>query len=244
MAARRKGFTKFRNEEGEDGIRKLALEYATTNIFDKMEVIAVRNDISDLGLREAIAYAIEPCLISYQLCTMCKSKAYMNQALHISSRSEAPANQYYDDLFEKRLAYVKTFRDERVTLVVQFYIRASRFNLKFIADSLGYSQKEVNVILKNAIIFGVASDEEVKKITEIAIRKANYRNREAMVTTFKQYKEYRDTYKRLVENYQFYDFQVSTYDDVHFEDDAPSKEDLESRLEASRKALKEFEELF
>lgn len=245
MATRRRGFEKIRSEEGDEGIRRVALDYATTDILSKMEVVADRNDISDLGLREAIAYAIEHCLISYKLCLDCKNKAFMNQALHISNVSEAPALPYYDDLLKKRFEYVKKIRDERVLTVVQLYIRASRFQLSFVADALGYSESEIKVFLKNAIIFNLASDEDVERIIQIATRKAHYREKGKTVSSLQNLKEYRQTYKELLENIRYYEFRVSEYDSNDFGvEDAPSKSDLESRLESSRKALEDFEALF
>lgn len=245
MAARRKGFTKFRQSEGDEGIRRVAVDYAVSDVFSNMEEIAEKYGINEEGLREAIAFAIENCLITHKLALECKKKANFNQRRHIRKNDKVLADEYYDKILAKRREYVKSIRDERVLKLVEFYISCARFSLTEIADAVGFSIEELNDILKNAIVFELVSDEAAQRIIDTATKKAYASKKERVVTTFNRYLEYRRTHKELVEAIQYYEFQVDTYDSSRIDEEgAPSKDELESRLETARRNLEDFEKLF
>ena len=245
MATRKIGFAKFRELEGEEGIKRIATEYAVTDIFTKMEQVSDKFGVNEKGLRDCIAYAIENCLISYRLAIECKRKANFNQRRHIKDDSVVKSDQYYEGILRKRMEYVKAIKDERVSKIAQLYISCPKFRLAEIADAVGFSIAELSEILKHAIILGLVSKEDANKIRNIAINKTPYSQRERTVTTFKRYMELRKLHEDLEENVRFYEFQVSTYDSARIDEEgAPQKDDLESHLETARKNLADFEKSF
>ena len=246
-------FTQFKARRGEAGIQQLAINYAATNFVNTIEEIAKNEDITETCLRTCIAYAITHCLISYSVCLDIKSKSRGNQSRHISKgeKSTPTSEEYYDRLIEERIPFVKKIRGERAENVVQYYINNPNFSTEFIANALGFSKKELSIILRNSIIFGVANDQEVEELVSIAIRKAKSNERDHVKKVFESYEMLREGYANQLfyidfltyelEHYDEYmaeiellEHQLTCFDRFNIPDEGISKEDIEKQLEYLR----------
>lgn len=244
---RKLSFKKFLEQNGESGVKAIATDYGTTNVFKTIELISEENNISKNAVSSCIAYAIENCSISYNLCMAIKKKAHLNQVRHIGKvyNNPLPSDIYYDELLDKRRVFVRKIRGEKMRQVVEFYISNPYLSSKNVADALGYSLQEFSIILRNAIIFGVATDEESDSIIKTSLNKNRYswkRNKDKEVLD--KYLYYRHIYSAKCEEILVTQYQIENYDASKIPDEGETLEELKEKLKKLQEELQDFENIF
>ena len=236
-------FSELLKLEGDNGIRRIAVAYGSSGCFDTMEVIAEREGVSNSCVSKCIRYAFENCLISHQMCQNIVSKAHNAQVRHINKGERmSPSDRYYIGLLQSRMEYIRNMRDERVTKVVAYYINNSSWSASRLATSLGYSARELNLILKVAIVCGIASDTDVKKIIDISIKKRKtFSDREKIKKVLNEYALTRDQYLLIKNRIKHTEELIRTFDD--WDNGDITVEELEERKNNLEKELKEIEAL-
>ena len=243
-------FSQYTKRYGEDGIRRVALEYATSDYFTTIDKVAEGHGITVSAVKSIIAYAITHCLISYQMCLDIKKKAHGNQSRHIhkGERKPSPSDQYYDKLINERIPFIRAIRGDRAKRAVEFYVNNPDHSIEFIANALGFSVQEADILLRNSIIFGIADDEEVSSILEIAVNKKPYPDKKSAKEAIEKYISYRNDYAArklsisvLQYNLEYNDdvssqielleYQIDSYDSYFISGEGPEKEELQRQLE-------------
>jgi hypothetical protein len=236
-------FSELFKRQGEHGIARIATAYASTGCFDTMEAIAAREGVSSACVSKCVKYAIENALISHQMCSSIIKKAHNAQVRHIDREErESPSDRYYRKLMATRREYLKSMRDERVNQVVEYYINNSQWDIGRVASSMGYSIGEVNLIMKVAIICGIATRDQVEQVKKISLSKA--RSSADSARTRKLLNEYvalREEYQLKCTRLRHICEQIATYAEWANED--VSIESLEEQKKTLEKELKEIEQL-
>ncbi len=233
---RNKSFTTFLKEKGVGGIKLVALDYATNDAFTTIDALADVYNLSPVTISKIIRYAIENCVITYQMCIRIKEKAHLNQVRHITkgNRRHTPSDSYYDELLENRKANLCKMRDGKVVDVYKFYIYNPTLSAVVIASSFGLSVQELSILLRNAIIFGAASDSEVNEIIEVALsKKHSIAEKERAKKTFEEYLVHRRNYAAIQAKIREVEFHIDSFDTFHVEEaDGQTKEELEAQIKA------------
>lgn len=241
-------FKDFVAELGDDGIRTIAIEYATEDDCVTVAEVAKRHNISVGITKKIFEYAIVNCLVSYQIAILMKAKAHRNQSRHISKKSDkTSSDKYYDNLFSKRLDTVKRFPTDRVKEVVDMYLDSRNLSAKEVGLSVGLSKKEVNIVISKAIIFNIVDDETVYKLNQQALYRVLSRNERIIVSEIlNQYKQLRVFYTSLILKIEALKFRLRSYEDfVSSEDNLDDlRADTEKELKKANKSLEEFKTSF
>lgn len=247
MGEKKRSFKEFLSASGNDGVKKVAIEYATENDTVTFSDLSDKYNLSSSGLKNLIEYAIVNCIISYKVALFIKGKAHRNQLRHCKKNvNKTPSDVYYQNLFNKRFSFVKNFDNEKVISIVDFYVNNRHLSANTVAESLGLSLKELNIVLKKAIIFDIIDDEKVADLKKASLAKVEFSNSSFVLEIFKKYDKLRAFYKFLNSKIAQTEFQLQTYDSFVSADEAMehTKSDLEKELKKSKDALKSFVKSF
>ena len=236
-------FSELLKREGDTGIRRIAVAYASSSCFDTQEVIAEREGVAESCVSKCIRYAFENCLISHQMCQNIVAKAHNAQVRHINKGERmSPSDRYYQGLLRARMEYIRNMRDERVNQVVSYYVKNPTWSVTRLANSMGYSVRELNLILKIAIVCAVATDDEVMKIIEVSIKKRRtFNDKEQIKKVLNQYVMTRDQYLLIRNRIKHTEELIRTFDE--WDNGDLTIDDLTERKKSLEKELKDIEEL-
>lgn len=251
MDKKKRSFKKFVSDEGMKGIKKTATLYATENDDVTLDVLAEHFNLTSSAIKSIISYAIIHCIISYNLAILCMSKSHRNQAKyckHDSKNKVTSSDIYYNKLIKRRLSFVKNFNEEKVKEVVTAYIDHPYRTAQNIAESLGFSITELNVILKKAIIFLIVDEEVANNLEKISLNKmiVNSLEWQHAKKIFALYKSSRIYYLTLNAKISQLHLQLEDYDNFVSSDEKSeySKDALEFELETTKNKLKNFKDSF
>ena len=242
---KKRSFNAFLTAEGTDGVKKVAIEYATENDTVTFVYLEDKYNLSSTAIKKVIDYAITNCIVSYQIATVIREKSRRNQLRHCKSgNSTTPSDEYYAKLLQKRLKVVKNFDNEKVLKAVECYLQNPHLTASSVASSLGFSSKELNVLLKKAIIFNIVDDKKVVEIERVSANKNPIIAPEYEL--FKCYEMKRKYYKYLNAKIAELQFQLESYDDYFWSDAEQEKTKAlwERKLSELKKALDKFVDSF
>ena len=245
MRKKKRSFKEVFEELGDIGVKEIASEYANEDDSVTYNFLSDKYNITLPGLKKLIDYAITNCVISYKTAILIEDKARRNQLRHYKHRSDVTSSDtYYATLFEKRLKFVKSLNNSEVIEVVDYYLDNSHLPVATLADSLGFSVKEFNVILKKSIIFDIIDDKKCKCLIETALSKAEPSSYVFCNEIFTKYNSHRNYYKFLTCKISMLKFQLQNYDSFVSSDEADenSYSSLENDLKKNNLALEYFVE--
>lgn len=166
-------FEKFMQKSGDHGIRSVALDYAYKGDTTTFSVLSEKYGISKKTIQDCIEYAIVNCLIDYDEAILIKEKSHRNQAMHIKdSHFRTKSDKYYENLLQRRLNHVKNLEDKQVIEVAYLYMANPKMSCKELAKELHFSSKEVNLIIKKAIVNNLIEDGVIRYIYAISLMKS------------------------------------------------------------------------
>ena len=242
--SKKRNFKEFLAEFGEEGCKRVALRYAAENDSITIEAIAAENNMSINSVKKAFEFSIVNCLVSYKTAMLMKSKAHRNQSRHIDGRTEVTSSdKKYNSLIEKRLETVKAFPDEKVKEIVDVYVKSPQLSASDIADSVGLSVKELNILLQKAIIFNIVRNDIVSKLEKVTLSKCfDHLNYLMVSEMLRQFRDLRATYVSLNSRIAQLHLQMETYEEfVSSDEEAEYQiENLKSELGKALKALERF----
>ena len=247
MEKKKRSYKDFLIDSGDDGVKRIALEYATENDAVSLGYLAEKYNLTLTAVKTIIEYSIVKCIVPFKVALFIKEKAHRNQARHCKDEIlETSSDRYYKKLFNKRLSFVKKFSDDKVTNTVNFYIKNPHLSASTIADSLGLSVKELNIILKKAIVFDIIDNEEVNDLISVAIGKVDLSTSAVVQKTFDRYVSSRKFFKLLNSKIVELHFQLEVYDQIHKKtaEVIHQKELLESDLKKIQMELQQFIDSF
>ena len=248
MPERKTNFELFLDKVGSGGIKSIALDYATSDTFTTLRSLADAYNVSESIVSQSIKYAIEHCLITYQQSISIKEKARRNQLRHIKDGQSwsAPSDSYYEEVLANRKKFVNTLRDERMLKVVDFYINNPKLNINVISESLGFSPEEINILLRNAICYCVANNDQAIRIAKISIDKRPTESEKRKTRDFLDaYSSFRKAYSKILSEISEVEYHIQIFDETHIdEEDAPSRTDLENQLFYLQEERKKYDNYF
>ena len=243
-------FKDFLASSGTEGVKRVALDYATEDDTVTLETIAEKYNMSTKSIKKLFEYAIVNCLVSFQTAKSMQMKAHRNQTRHLKEEpQDTPSDKYYRQLFTRRIDYVKQLEDSKVKEIVDIYIKSPQLTAFAVAESVGLSKKELNIILRKAIIFNIVDDETVKKMCSVSLMKTpDYRESGIVSELFRQYKELRILYVTLTNRICQMYFQLEAYSGfISSESDNEieySITELRKQLKIAEKELERFKSRF
>ena len=176
-------FEKFMQKSGKNGIRNVALDYAYKGDTITFSVLSEKYGISKKVIQDCVEYAIVNCLIDYDEVILIKEKSHRNQAIHFRNTPvRTQSDRYYEDLLQRRLRYVENLEVTQVIEIAYLYIANPKMSCKELAKELHFSSKEVNLIIKNAIVNNLVEEGVIRHIYAVSLMKStsaknfNYRS--------------------------------------------------------------------
>ena len=152
MSAKANNFNSFMQRSGVCGIRNVTMDYAYKDDSVTFDALVEKYGITRRAVGHCIDYAIINCLVSYNTGILVKKKSHRNQSKHMKVKSvRTPSDKHYDEIFDKRLAYIKNLPDEKVIEIAYLYMANPNMPVKDLAKSLRFSSKEINLLLVKAI---------------------------------------------------------------------------------------------
>ena len=169
----RRNYETFYKDSGVAGIKNVARAYAFEADTTTFDVLSERFNITNRAVRHCIEHAIVNCMIDYESSVLIKEKAHRNQTKHMNKSSvRTLSDKYYEELFRRRLAYVRKLSNEKVIEIAHLYMANHNVPIKEIARSLNLSSKEVNIVLVRAITNNLVEEYVIRTIYSIALMKS------------------------------------------------------------------------
>lgn len=167
-------FKDFFKKFGIEGIKTVTYYYAYGSYTVTIKGISDELNITESAVKNCIKYAIIHCIVSYQTAVLIKQKAHNKQANHMEIKSsETPSDKYYNNIFQLRLEYINSMRDDEILEVITYYLASvNTLSINEIIETVGYSEKELKVLLTNAIDYKLVDDEIATKIEQTPFMKA------------------------------------------------------------------------
>lgn len=149
-----------------EGIISITYAYAYGSYRVTIKGISDEFNVTESAVKNCIKYAIVHCIVSYQTALVIKKKAHCKQASHIKSNSnQTPSDKYYDRILEQRLEFVSKIRDDEILEIITYFLASiNNLSINEITETIGYSEKELKVLLKNAINYKLVDAEVAAKI--------------------------------------------------------------------------------
>lgn len=159
-------FKDFREKFDIEGIISDTHAYAYGSYMVTIKGISDEFHLTESAVKNCIKYAIIHCIVSYQTALVIKQKAHCKQASHIKTNSnQTPSDKYYDRILEQRLEFVSSIRDDEVLEIITYYLASvNTLSIDEITETIGYSNKELKVLLKNAINYKLVDAEIAAKL--------------------------------------------------------------------------------
>ena len=189
-------FEKFMQKSGKNGIRNVALDYAYKGDTITFSVLSEKYGISKKVIQDCIEYAIVNCLIDYDEVILIKEKSHRNQAIHFRNTPvRTQSDRYYEDLLKRRLNYVKHLENMQVIEVAYLYIANPKMSCKELAKELHFSSKEVNLIIKNAIVNNLVEEGVIRHIYVVSLMKSGWKSVSSSVRQLLLVRSYEGTHQ-------------------------------------------------
>ncbi len=222
--------------------RKVALEYCETADFVSQRKVAEMFNITPYAVSVFIKIAIERFLITYKDAKKIQAKERRNTLPHYSSPEDAGktvTDRYFDEIFEAREKYLReTYASpDRCVETVQYYV--DHPNIKNAYDYLGLSQKEMNFVIKRAIVYGYINDETyltLKKTGLGKIPKNDIAARNRAIRDFAVYDRERNNYAVFVAEIEELENRLALMQSTR-DADAKEIENLKVSLEKAKASL-------
>lgn len=149
-----------------EGIISITYAYAYGGYTVTIKGISDEFKVTESLVKNCIKYAIIHCIVSYQTALVIKQKAHCKQANHIKNNSnQTPSDKYYDRILEQRLEFVSKIRDDEILEIITYFLASiNSLSINEITETIGYSEKELKVLLKNAINYKLVDAEVAAKI--------------------------------------------------------------------------------
>ncbi len=238
MEKKKRSFKQFFQENGQSGIKDVAIEYATEKDVVNIDSLSDKYNLSTSAVKQCFEYAIVNCLVSYKTAMSMKGKAHRNQMRHISYNvSETSSDKYYDEIFRKRMSYIKHLDNQTISDVVDYYISHSNDSDYLTSYSVGYSVVELNAIIEKAIVFSIVDTKTLYKLRTIAMNKAPEGAKQVVLFTFNDYISRRMTYSNINSEIAQLHFQLESYGNW----ETPSDPDGEQYCERIKLSLAKAE---
>lgn len=204
------------------------------------KTVAEKYDMSPSAVSKLIDEGISECILSFHTSEMIRDKTFRIQSRHIrEGKISLNTERHYNDLFKKRIEYVrKEIKVKRAKEIVNLYME---YDVKFISKMTGFSPVEINIILRNSIIYGTVSLDDAKKMMEIAIKRASKEKKETVKREIERYLRLRSEYASIISQIEMYEHHLKSVD----QDFEVSREDtFEKELDLLKKRKKEFQKFF
>lgn len=149
-----------------EGIISITYAYAYGSYTVTIKGISDEFNVTESAVKNCIKYAIVHCIVSYQTALVIKQKAHCKQANHIKNNlNQTPSDKYYDRILEQRLEFVSKIRDDEILEIITYFLASiNSLSINEITETIGYSEKELKVLLKNAINYKLVDAEVAAKI--------------------------------------------------------------------------------
>ena len=159
-------FKDFFTKSGTKGIISVAHAYAYGGHTVTFKGIDDEFQITENTVKSCIKYAIINCICSYQTALLIKNKAHSKQINHMKNFSErTPSDKYYDEILCQRFEFVNNIRDSEILEIVTYFLaNHNHLSIDEIANTTGYSEKELKIILSNAIRYNLVDNKTATKI--------------------------------------------------------------------------------
>lgn len=164
--SKKMNFKGFIEKFGIEGIISVTSAYAYGSYTVTIKGISDEFNATESAVKSCIKYAIIHCIVSYQTALVIKQKAHCKQASHIKTNSnQTPSDKYYDRILEQRLKFVNSIRDDEILEIITYYLASvNTLSINEITENIGYSEKELKVLLKNAVNYKLIDAEIATKI--------------------------------------------------------------------------------
>lgn len=227
----------------EFSIKKFVSEYADSDDSVTIDSLSEKYQIRS-GVDKVFEYAIVNCIVSYKTAQKMKIKAHRNQARHCKKDVlHTASDQYYSNLLKRRFEYVVSkISDDKIREMVDAYIASPNLSAEIIANTFGFSRRELNALLEKAIVFNLIDDEKCNTLKAVAFDKVpKVRQKVVISELFNRYDRFRSYYKDLSSRIVQLHFQLDTYDDFIFSDeDEHCKAEKEKELQRLQKEFEAF----
>ena len=159
-------FKTFSEKFGIEGIISVTHAYAHGSYMVTIKGISDEFHLTESAVKNCFKYAIIHCICSYQTALIIKQKAHNKQASHIKiTSSETPSDKYYNRVLEQRLEFVNSMRDDEILEIITYYLASvNTLSINEIIETIGYSDKELKVLLNNAIEYKLVDFEVATRI--------------------------------------------------------------------------------
>ena len=204
------------------------------------KTVAEKYEMSLSAVSKLIDEGISTCILSYHTSEMIRDKTLRIQSRHIrGDKVSLNTERHYKDLFKKRIEYVrKELEVKRVKEIVNLYME---YHVGVISKITGFSPVEINIILRNCIIYGIVSLDDAKKMMEIAIQRAPKEKKETVKREIEMYLRLRAEYASIISQIEMYEHHLKSVD----QDFEVSREDVfEKKLDSLKKQKKEFRKYY
>ena len=199
------------------------------------KTVAEKYDMSLSAVSKLIDEGISTCILSYHTSEMIRDKTLRIQSRHIrGGKVSLNTERHYKDLFKKRIEYVRSLKVKRAQEIVNLYME---YYVGVISKMTGFSPVEINIILRNCIIYGIVSLDDTKKMMEIAVKRAP-KEKKNVEREIERYVRLRDEYASITSQIEMYEYQLETAEKQEFE---LSRVDFfEERLASLKKQRDDF----
>ena len=199
------------------------------------KTVAEKYDMSLSAVSKLIDEGIAECILSYHTSEMIRDKTLRIQSRHIrGGKVSLNTERHYKDLFKKRIEYVRSLKVKRAQEIVNLYMECY---VGVISKMTGFSPVEINIILRNCIIYGIVSLDDTKKMMEIAVKRAP-KEKKNVEREIERYVRLRDEYASITSQIEMYEYQIETAENQEFE---LSRVDFfEERLASLKKQRDDF----
>lgn len=203
------------------------------------KTVAEKYDMSPSAVSKLIDEGISKCILSYRTSEMIRDKTLRIQSRHIrEGKISLNTERHYNDLFRKRIEYVRRLTVKRAKDIVNLYME---YYVGVISKITGFSPVEINIILRNCIIYGIVSLDDAKKMMEIAIQRAPKEKKETVKREIEMYLRLRAEYASIISQIEMYEHHLKSVD----QDFEVSREDVfEKKLDSLKKQKKEFRKFY
>lgn len=178
------------------------------------KTVAEQYNMSPSAVSKLIDEGIAECILSYHTSEMIRDKTLRIQSRHIrGGKVSLNTERHYKDLFKKRIEYVRSLNVKRAQEIVNLYMECY---VGVISKITGFSPVEINIILRNCIIYGIVSLDDTKKMMEIAVKRAP-KEKKDVEREIERYVRLRDEYASITSQIEMYEYQLKLAEDQEFE---------------------------
>ena len=189
------GFKSFYEKYGVKGVRQVALAYALEDDNTTIDELCIRFHLTRGAVEACKETAIVKCFIDFDQARLIMNKSRRNQIKHITNEKihSTKSDKYYKKLFQKRFEYVKNLPVKKVREIAYLYMENPSMSCRALAKELYLSERELNTILKRAIIERIIEDPVMRIIFSNSLMKCSSPSSlSKMVAYFKELEKMRN----------------------------------------------------